>query len=83
MLPSTATIATVQTLLAMCFGSANLTFVPSHALSPVVPRQIGEEGQVHVFSAKHNKWHPFKFDRVRGVLWPASAGQLIYLQSLL
>ncbi|KAL4441440.1 hypothetical protein ABPG77_001944 [Micractinium sp. CCAP 211/92] len=28
--------------------------------------EIGEEGQVHVFSAKHNKWHPFKFDRVFG-----------------
>ncbi len=38
---------------------------------------------MHVFSAKHNKWHPFKFDRVRSVLWPALAGQLVFLQSLL
>jgi hypothetical protein len=28
--------------------------------------QPGEEGKLHVFSQKHNKWHDFKFDKVFG-----------------
>lgn len=51
--------------------------LPSLLNPSFLPLQIGEEGQVHVFSAKHNKWHPFKFDKVRGVQWVLRSGQLL------